>query len=249
MKKILLITISALLLGSVCFLYFTNKNIEGLYIKKYHFSQGDSLKVYELDQNILEIKDQKFKGYFWETGEDSLLLKYFRIGNVIKLSPNENPELTDYSTLLKKNESDSIVLVSTNDTVKIEGVFSKIPDSLKNNRKINLEGKLFVFKNEEYKLMDTVYFDKNLFLKKDTEYNAWSHNKWERLSINGFELVKIDSWATPIYIVKERGGRFYFYSLILSNKVIETKAFEIKKYNKQKKLDRFVEGLKKNYVF
>ena len=225
--------------------FFCCKNIEGIYVQKYYIKQIDSIKEYVLDQNILEIKDQKFNSYNYGAKGKPSTLRYIKKGNIIKLINNENSDLTNSNTTLKKIENDSIVFVQTDGEYTIEGVYSKIPDSLKNNHKINLDKKLFVFKNE--KNIDTVFFYKNFFLRKDNYNNAWDDNRCEFFNINGFDIIKIDSWNTPIYIVKERNKRLYLYSFKLSNKIFETQIIEIKHYNKQKKLEKFVQQLEEEY--
>ncbi|NOZ47277.1 MAG: hypothetical protein GXO79_10930 [Chlorobi bacterium] len=242
MKRKILTTLSLVVLIVICFFYYLNKRIEGIWIK--HYSTDLSNHEFFYDGNILlDIKNQKFSTYYSGLNGIPEETNYFNFGTNLKLWPLETEYNFSYS--IKSINNDSLILTKYNFEKIIEVVYKKIPDTLKNNSdwQKKLLWNAYEFRLPEY--TDTIYFDNRFIMSKNqtTQAREWDSQDWKLTKINGFDIMFTGNWAT--FILVEKDDKISFYAF--DNKKRLSKA-ELKKIDIDlSKVKKIAERIKQKY--
>ena len=208
MKKILIFSLIfiVLLVAYVC--YSTNK-INGVWIEVYKLTNPNSKSDFTVGKDkmliwsslsVLDIKNCKTKRYDASLeGKEPFEKKHFFINNRFFPSLWNETE----KEFVKKLTKDSLVLSNNHNHLMI---YKKIPDSLKNNSKINLINKHYQIIAQNS--IDTVFFEGS-YLKIKNPNEKWDSSGWELIHAQGFEIL-LTGFDTA-FVIKKINGKLFLY--------------------------------------
>ena len=236
MKKKILVLFILIILSGISFFYYSNKKIEGLWIR--HYAIDLTHNNYRFSgQPLLEIKNRKLNYYTLGSNGIPRTATYFSYGKILRvLYDDEYPQ----TMTIKQFNKDSIVFGGSQES--FNDVYKKIPDSLKNNSnwKQKLLGKAFEFRSLRYDQTDTIYFDDRYVMSINPRhpYRKWDSQGWELMKINGFDIMLTGNWTT--FILKEKNKSICFYGFDNKNQLsgVELNQIEIDLTRVKKQLER-----------
>ena len=161
-------------------------NIEGTWVGDYsyptNFQNGDV--VLPLIK-LISFKNGKayFKGDKTTFGKETIEGEYSLVWKNLKFNqPSEN-----YT--IKTVTKDSLVLV--NNSSSFVQVLRRLPDTLKNDKSINLINNVYYWKNQNFS--DTINFKSDSILLRNDGYRSQPDKiNWERIKFNGFDILIMD---------------------------------------------------------
>lgn len=223
MKSLLNIFTSIILLFLVFSCSQNNKKIEGTWIGVYSFSAEKGVeKSLKLPvRNLIVFSEKKnYQNGFKLDGYAEEFIDYNKNTRVLNSYKNNYEEFND---VIKQSTTDSLLLATIDKAGNIFGdikVYKPLPDSLKVKKKCKpqLVNKKFVVESQKYR--DTIFFKNDTLLLRSSNKKKNSFIRWERIQINGFDVIFMDN-DVPYLINCIKNGSF------------ETISFYDKKYSFQ----------------
>ena len=188
-KYILTIFLSIILL-LLLFVGITNNELKGTYIGEY--SVHTHIEAYLPYERIMTL------GNF----------SYFEQGPKYEITKERKGYFLNIFSIIKSKYNTYKVVSINKDSLQLKNefhmesnykTFRRIDDSLKNNQKINLVGKKFIFSN--YKVSDTILFKNDSLYKS---LNSKIYSNWQLIEHNGFQILFLREFLP--FIVKNQNG-------------------------------------------
>jgi hypothetical protein len=199
--KYLFITVVSILLIFILSIGFTNQELKGTWIGEYEVHPD--MDLYLAHESVMTLGYfscfEEFPSYYGTSSLDNPnIMSSKRIGFVLNMFG-----------VIKSNNYNKYQVISINgDSLQVKSnvfnennyeTFRRIDDSLKNNQKINLAGKKFLFSNN--KVTDTLHF-KNVGVNLDYGNKTFNHG-WDLIQHNGFQILFIEDFV-PFIIVNKK---------------------------------------------
>ncbi len=180
----------SIILILILFVGVTNNKLKGTWIGEY--SVYSDIEAYLPYERVMTL------GNF----------SYFEQGPKYELTKERKGYFLNTFSIIKSKYNTYKVVSINKDSLQLKNelhmesnykTFRRINDSLKNNQKINLVGKKFIFSN--YKVADTILF------KNDSLYKSLSSNNyfdWGLIKHNGFQILFLREYL-PFIITNKNG--------------------------------------------
>lgn len=174
----------------ILFVGITNNELKGTWIGEY--SVHPDIEAYLPYERVMTL------GNF----------SYFEQGPKYELTKERKGYFLNIFSIIKSEYNTYQVVTINKDSLQLKNefhiesnykTFRRIDDSLKNNQKIGLVGKKFLFSN--YKVTDTIEF-KNVSLFKSSSDKYLSD--WKLIKHNGFQILFLRDYLP--FIVKNQNG-------------------------------------------
>ena len=159
----------------IVFVGFTNNELKGTWIGEYDVHP--EMELYLPNERVMTL------GNFL----------YSEQGPKYEITIERNGYFVNILSIINSRYNSYKVIALNNDSLQVKNdyynelnykTFRRINDALKNNQKIKIAGKKFLFSN--YKVTDTIHF-KNDSIFESSSYKRSS--RWQLIQHNGFQIL------------------------------------------------------------